>query len=262
LSPMLHFGIVIPAELRDPALRSTYLRDVNHLLDRAGSHFQSAWIVDHLQFDDFAVLESFTTLSYLAALHPHLQFGHTVICQSFRNPALLAKMVATLQLLTGGCYLLGIGAGWHEEEYLAYGYDFPSGQVRVAQLEETLQVLRLLWTQDQSTFQGKYHRLLSARCEPKPDPLPPIMLGAFRPKMLRLTARYADWWNVSSTGIADFRRMSAALDRYCAEIGPGAAPGVADFSVARRKTKPFHLRRVATTRAVKRSLIFLAPQTR
>ncbi|HVP20998.1 MAG TPA: LLM class flavin-dependent oxidoreductase [Anaerolineaceae bacterium] len=216
---LLHFGINIPADLRDPALRATYTRDINRLLDRAEGHFQSAWIIDHLQFDGIDVLESFTTLSYLAALHPRLQFGHTVICQSFRNPALLAKMIATLQLLTGGRYILGIGAGGHEEEHRAYGYDFPSGQVRVDQLEETLQILRLLWTRNQATFEGKYHRILSASCEPKPDRLPPIMIGAFRPKMLQLTARYADCWNASSTGIAIFCRMSAALDRYCAEIG-------------------------------------------
>jgi alkanesulfonate monooxygenase SsuD/methylene tetrahydromethanopterin reductase-like flavin-dependent oxidoreductase (luciferase family) len=142
-----------------------------------------------------------------------------VLCQSFRNPALLAKMAATLQFLSGGRFILGLGAGWHAEEYRAYGYDFPAPGVRVEQLEETLQIIRALWTEAPATFAGKHYHIADAYCEPRPDPLPPVMIGAFRPKMLRLTARYADWWNASSTPVDAYRRMSAALDRACAEIG-------------------------------------------
>jgi alkanesulfonate monooxygenase SsuD/methylene tetrahydromethanopterin reductase-like flavin-dependent oxidoreductase (luciferase family) len=76
-----------------------------------------------------------------------------------------------------------------------------------------------MWTQDAATFEGKHYRIAGARCEPKPDPAPPIMVGAFRPKMLRLTAKYADWWNVSSTGPEKYRRMAAAFERACAEVG-------------------------------------------
>jgi alkanesulfonate monooxygenase SsuD/methylene tetrahydromethanopterin reductase-like flavin-dependent oxidoreductase (luciferase family) len=172
-----------------------------------------------LQFGDQDVLEGFTTLSYMAARHPQLKFGHTVLCQSFRNPALLAKMGATLQFLSGGRFILGIGAGWHEEEYRAYGYDFPPDSVRVEQLNETLQIVKALWTEEIATVHGRHFHVTEARCEPKPSPIPPIMVGAFRPKMLRLTARHADWWNISSTGPGAYRRMADEFERACREVG-------------------------------------------
>jgi alkanesulfonate monooxygenase SsuD/methylene tetrahydromethanopterin reductase-like flavin-dependent oxidoreductase (luciferase family) len=182
-------------------------------------HFDSAWVIDHLQFGNDDMLEGFTALSYMAALHPQFTFGHSVLCQSFRNPALLAKMGATLQFLSGGRFILGIGAGWNAEEYRAYGYDFPPGGVRVEQLEETLQIIKALWTEETATFAGQYYHVSDAHCKPKPDPLPPVMIGAFKPKMLRLTATYADWWNVSSTGIEGYRRMAEECERACAEVG-------------------------------------------
>jgi alkanesulfonate monooxygenase SsuD/methylene tetrahydromethanopterin reductase-like flavin-dependent oxidoreductase (luciferase family) len=215
----VQFGFIIPAELRDKRLISTYVEDVNRALSLVTGHFDSAWVVDHLQFGDTAVLEGFTSLTYFAALHPRLKVGHTVLCQSFRNPALVAKMASTLQYLSGGRYILGIGAGWHEEEYRAYGYDFPSPAVRVEQTEEALQIIRAMWTEEQAAFEGKHYRVAAARCEPTPDPVPPVMLGAFRPKMLRVAAKYADWWNVSSTSADDYRRMAEEFERACAEVG-------------------------------------------
>jgi len=211
----LRFGFTMPADQLDKARRNTYVDDLNKALDLISGHFDSAWIIDHLQFGDSDLLESFTTLSYLAALHPQLKFGHTVICQSFRNPALLAKMGATLQFLSGGRFLLGIGAGWNEEEYKAYGYIFPSTRARVEQLEETLQIVKALWTENKATFHGKHYQVTDAYCEPKPNPIPPIMVGAFGQKMLRLTAKYADEWNVSSTGLREYRRLVADFENAC-----------------------------------------------
>ena len=98
--------------------------------------FTTLWVSDHFQFGDTPILEGWTRLTYLAALFPHLKVGHLVLGQGYRNPALLAKMGATLQYLTGGRFILGIGAGWHEEEYRAYGYGYPSPGTRVAQLGE------------------------------------------------------------------------------------------------------------------------------
>jgi alkanesulfonate monooxygenase SsuD/methylene tetrahydromethanopterin reductase-like flavin-dependent oxidoreductase (luciferase family) len=158
----IRFGFVIPGELQDPALRSTYVADVNRSLSMIAGHFESAWMVDHLQFDDADVLEGFTSIAYLSALHPALKFGNAVLCQSFRSPALLAKMGATLQLLSGGRFLLGLGACWNEAEHRAYGYDFPSSAVRVEQLEETLQIIQAMWTQDTVTFEGKHYQLRAA----------------------------------------------------------------------------------------------------
>ena len=215
----IQFGLIMPADSRDKGRRATFVHDLNRALDLVAGHFDSAWMVDHLQFGDADLLEGFTALTYMAALHPQLKFGHTVLCQSFRNPALLAKMGATLQFLSGGRFMLGIGAGWHEEEYRAYGYDFPPNRVRVAQLEEALQIIKAMWTETQATFEGQYYRVSGAFCEPKPNPAPTIMVGAFRPKMLRLTAKYADGWNVSSAGIPRYRRLVGAFERACAQVG-------------------------------------------
>lgn len=213
------FGFCMPGDSLDKARQTTFVEDLNRALDLVAEHFDSAWIIDHLQFNNANILESFTTLTYIAALHPQLKFGHSVLCHSFRNPALLAKMGATLQFLSGGRFILGIGAGWHEEEYQAYGYDFPSGQVRVTQLEEALQIIKAMWVEEKATFKGKYYRVIEAYCEPKPAPLPVIMVGAFKPKMLRLTAKYADWWNVSSLGLEGYRQVVRACERACVEVG-------------------------------------------
>jgi len=215
----IQFGFTMPADQLDKTQRATYVADLNRALTLISGHFDSAWFIDHLQAGDEDMLEGFTALSYMAALHPQLKFGHTVLCQSFRNPALLAKMGATLHFLSGGRFILGLGAGWHEEEYRAYGYDFPPASVRVEQLEETLHIIKALWTEPQATFQGKHYHVHAAYCEPKPDPLPVIMVGAFKPKMLRLTARYADWWNVSSTGVQTYRRMVETFEQACAAVG-------------------------------------------
>lgn len=215
----VQFGFILPADKLDKARRPTYIADVHRALDLVAGHFDTVWIIDHLQAGDSDLLEGFTTLTYLAALHPQLTFGHTVICQSFRNPALVAKMGATLQFLSGGRFLLGVGAGWDEAEYRAYGYEFPPPRVRVEQLEESLQIIKAMWTEEQATFTGRHYRVAGAYCEPKPDPFPLVMVGAFKPKMLRLTARYADWWNVSSTGIEGYRRMVAECERACADVG-------------------------------------------
>ena len=213
------FGLVLPAEWPAAERRPAAAADLDRALERAAGHFDSAWTVDHLQFAGEAVLEGWTTLAYMAARHPGLQFGHAVLCVAFRNPALLAKMAATLQLLTGGRYILGLGAGWHEDEYRAYGFPFPSNAARVAQVEETLRILHALWTEETVSFAGEHYQVRDARCAPRPAPPPPILLGAFRPRMLRLAARYADEWNVSSTGIAAYERMAATVDRACAAIG-------------------------------------------
>jgi alkanesulfonate monooxygenase SsuD/methylene tetrahydromethanopterin reductase-like flavin-dependent oxidoreductase (luciferase family) len=217
--PAVRFGLIMPAESRDQRWRATYVTDLNRVLDRLSGPFDSAWIVDHLQSGEAALLEGFTTLTYMAALHPHLTFGHTVLCQSFRNPALLAKMGATLQLLSGGRFILGLGAGWNEEEYRAYGYDFPPAPVRVEQLEEALRIITALWTAGQATFVGKHYRVHQAVCAPRPAPVPPIMLGAARPRMLRVAATYADEWDVSSTNSERYAVLAAAFERACAEVG-------------------------------------------
>jgi alkanesulfonate monooxygenase SsuD/methylene tetrahydromethanopterin reductase-like flavin-dependent oxidoreductase (luciferase family) len=219
----LTFGLVLPVGSPTREGRATFVADLNRALNLVAGHFDSAWMIDHLQTDADDMLESFTTISYLAALHPRLRFGQAVVCQSFRNPALLAKMGATLQFMSGGRFMLGLGAGWNEEEYRAYGYDFPPARVRVAQLEETVQIVKAMWTQEKATFQGTHYRVADAACEPRPNPLPPLIIGAFKPKMLRLTAKYADGWDVSSTGLVAYRRLMETFAQACAEVGRDGA---------------------------------------
>ncbi len=210
------FGLILPENPSRPPTRERYLEDVSRLLAAAKGGFASAWCIDHLQGD---VLDGWTTISYLSALHPKLTWGNTVLSQTFRNPALVAKMGATLQLVSGGRFVLGLGAGGDPADHVAYGYDFPSPGVRVAQLDEALQVIRLMWEQELATFAGKHYRIEDASCAPRPDPVPPIMVGAFGPRMLRLTARHADWWNVSSTGIDAYRDCVEELERACHDVG-------------------------------------------
>src|SRR5258708_18019003 len=187
----IQFGLVLPTEPPWEMAREAFLTAMRNNLEVVSGHFDTVWFADHLQFGNSSVLEGWTALTYLAAQHPQFSFGHAVLCQSFRNPALLAKMATTLQYMSGGRFILGLGAGWHEEEYRAYGYDFPSGGTRVQQLEETLQVIKALWRDEEATVQGKYYRVIKAHCEPKPHPLPPIMIGGSLPRMFRLISRHA-----------------------------------------------------------------------
>jgi alkanesulfonate monooxygenase SsuD/methylene tetrahydromethanopterin reductase-like flavin-dependent oxidoreductase (luciferase family) len=142
-----------------------------------------------------------------------------VLCQSFRNPALLAKMAATLQYLSQGRFSLSIGAGWHEEEYRAYGYPFPSAGARVDQLEETLQIVRALWTEKQVTYQGRHFSVTGAYCEPRPDPVPPILIGGTGTRMLQLVARYADGWNAAWISPEEYRERLTTLQQDCVAMG-------------------------------------------
>jgi alkanesulfonate monooxygenase SsuD/methylene tetrahydromethanopterin reductase-like flavin-dependent oxidoreductase (luciferase family) len=212
----VEFGLIVPENPLNPPTRQGYLEQLDRLLSSVKRHFVSAWCIDHLDGD---VLEGWTTVAYLSALHPELLWGHTVLSNGFRNPALVAKMSATLAFLSGGRYVLGMGAGGDEREHLAYGYDVPPAGARVAALDEALTIIRALWTGESVTFEGSLYRVADAICEPKPVPPPPIAIGAFGPKMLRLTARHADWWNVSSTAIDAYRELAVGMDRACDEAG-------------------------------------------
>jgi len=218
----IQFGWTLPNGPRTQD-RSSFLADIEQGFGTVKGHFDSAWLIDHLQFDANPLFEGWTALTYFAALHPEFDIGHAVLSQSFRNPGLLAKMAATFQYLSNGRFIFGIGAGWKEDEYRAYGYNFPSPGGRVEELEETLQIVKALWHDKQATVEGKHYQVRNAYAEPKPDPIPTIMIGGSKPRMLRLVARHADWWNVSWTGIEDYRAQVAACEKACTEIGRDSA---------------------------------------
>ena len=170
-----------------------------HILPTAFQHFDSVWLADHFygferKSDPF--LESWTTMTWLAAKFPNVNLCHHVLGLGYRNPALTAKMAATLQTLSGGRFILGIGAGWRKPEYEAYGYDFPRPAVRIRQLEEAIQICRLMWTEAAPTFEGKYFSIREAFAPPLPLPPPPILIGGSGEQlMLPMIGRRADRWN-------------------------------------------------------------------
>lgn len=189
-------------------------------VDIARQSFTSLWFADHFMFGDADIHEAWVMLSYAAALAPDLQLGHLVSCNSYRSPALVAKMGASLHALSGGKFVLGYGAGWKKDEYLAYGYDFPSAATRIAMMEEGLAVIKAMWRDEQATFHGQYYHIEDARCEPRPTPPPPIMIGGDGEQLtLRAVARHADWWNCYSRTPEVVRRKLAALKQHCAAEG-------------------------------------------
>jgi alkanesulfonate monooxygenase SsuD/methylene tetrahydromethanopterin reductase-like flavin-dependent oxidoreductase (luciferase family) len=219
----IDFGWTMPTgQKRLPIGQGDYTDHVKKILELIHGRFHSAWMPDHFMDGLLPVPEALLTLSYFAGLFPELHWGTAVLGQSYRNPALLAKMVATMQQLTAGQFIMGIGAGWKEEEYLAYGYPFPRAGVRIAQMVEVIQICRALWdpTIDQATFTGHYHQIRDAVCRPKPSPSPPIMIGGGGEKLtLRAVAEHADWWNLPGASPAGFKQKKEVLSAHCTEIG-------------------------------------------
>jgi alkanesulfonate monooxygenase SsuD/methylene tetrahydromethanopterin reductase-like flavin-dependent oxidoreductase (luciferase family) len=175
-----------------------------HILPTALEHFDSLWIADHFYGFDARTdpfMEAWTTITWLAAKFPDVRLCHHVLGQGYRNPALTAKMAATLQVLSGNRFILGIGAGWREDEFRAYGYDFPRPAVRFAQLEDLVHICRLMWTEDNPSYSGKHFSIDGAAAPPKPEVIPPICIGAFGEKIgLPLAGRLADMWNAATFG--------------------------------------------------------------
>lgn len=180
--------------------------------------FSTAWISDHLQFEGEPLPEAWTFMTWLAASFPRLRIGSMVLSQSYRNPGLLGVMAQTFQELSRGRLILGLGAGWLEDEYRAFNYDFPRPGVRVAQLAETIELLKTLWSQTPASYQGESYRLdraLGAR----PDPPIPIMVGTNGPRALKVVARLADWWVWDGPWEATYRAPYELLRTECEAIG-------------------------------------------
>ncbi len=182
--------------------------------------FTTLWVEDHLQWGDQPTLDACTTLAYLAALYPRYRIGSIVLSQSYRNPALTAKMAATLQVLSGGRFILGLGAGWKHDEYAAYGYAYPSAAERIAQLGEAVQIVKALFAHSPATFSGHYYRIEDAYCEPRPTPPIPLLIGGSgEQKTLRVVAKHADLWNGAFSTPADYAHKQAVLAAHCQAIG-------------------------------------------
>lgn len=199
------------------------LRDTWKLIDSLG--YDTAWTFDHF----FAILsdpagpcfEGWMSLAALAAETTRVQAGVLVSGNTYRHPAVLAKMGATLDHTSGGRLIMGIGAGWFEGEHAAYGIHFGTTAERIHRLDEAAEIIKRLWAEKQVTFEGQYYQLRDAYCEPKPlqQPRPPIMIGGAGEKLtLRVVAKHADQWNTFGPP-ALFRHKLAVLGEHCAAVG-------------------------------------------
>ena len=215
----IRFGVQTPTQL------ATWqnLRDTWRLIDRLA--YDSAWVFDHffpiLTSPKGPCFEGWTALTALASETTMVQIGVLVSGNTYRHPAVLAKMGATLDHICGGRLSMGIGAGWFELEHNAYGIPFYTTAQRIGRCDEAAEIIKRLWSEEQVTFDGQYYQLKDAFCDPKPlqQPRPPLMIGGSGEKlMLRVIARHADQWNTFGSPEV-FKHKIAVLKDHCAAIG-------------------------------------------
>lgn len=189
--------------------------------------YHSIWISDHLhgmyESQGAQRYECWTLGTALTAVTQRVKFGQLTMATPFRNPALLAKMAATLDSITGGRVILSIGAGWHSDEFKGYGYDFGSRASRSKRLEEAAHIIKLLWSKEKASYKGKYYSIDSAYCNPKPvqNPMPLMIAGGGEKRTLKTAARYADMTNYAAwTGTPEaFKAKTDVLIDHCDALG-------------------------------------------
>jgi len=188
----------------------------------------SVWMADHFMFADerhpereVPILECFTTLGAIAAMTERIRIGQLVVGVPYRNPALLAKCCSTLDVISHGRTIVGLGAAWHEPEFTAYGWPFPPVRERMEMLEEALQVVDSMLTQRPAGFTGKHYRITGAYNDPRAvqRPRPPILIGGSGERVtLRLVASHADFCNVSGDP-GEVERLFGVLEGHCRAVG-------------------------------------------
>ncbi len=224
------FGAFIPqgwkmelASITDPQDKWQKAVDIAVLAEELG--YDSIWVYDHFHNvprpAHEAVFECWTTMAAISQRTSRIRLGQMVGCNSYRNPGLLAKITSTLDVISGGRLDWGIGAGWYENEYKGYGYEFPAPKVRIGMLAETVEIVRSMWTQQETTYEGKYYRLSRAHCDPKPlqKPTPPVWIGGGGEQLtLRVVARLADVSNFGGS-LEEFVAKREILKGHCAAVG-------------------------------------------
>jgi F420-dependent oxidoreductase-like protein len=220
-SSAIHFGVMLPQF----GVTWSQAREVAQAADEAG--LDSVWAVDHFvgfPVDTEPLFEGWTQMTAIAALTRRVRVGHLVLCVSYRSPALLAKMAATLDTISEGRLILGLGAGWHGIEYAQYGYEFPPIAARLQQLGETLEILRRMWTDERATFEGHHFAVRDAVLLPKPVQrrLPILIGGGGEKVLLRHVARHADVWNNMGSYHADVAHKIGVLEEHCRSVGRNA----------------------------------------
>jgi F420-dependent oxidoreductase-like protein len=226
----MKYGILLPQGLtmdlvgiNDPVEAYEAMTRVAQTADEAG--YDSVWLVDHFytipQPSQEVTFECWTTTAALARDTKRVRIGQTVTCNGYRNPALLAKMASTVDVLSHGRLNFGIGAGWYEQEYRAYGYEYPDAPERLRLLREALQVILAMWTQEEATFEGKYYQVRRAINQPKGVQKPhiPLLIGGSGEKVtLKLVAQYGDACDISGD-LATLKRKFALLKEHCETMG-------------------------------------------
>ena len=226
----MQVGVLIPQGWKyeyngwDPA--AAWARTMELAVDAEAQGVESEWVFDHFHtvpdVTDEITFESFTTLTALAVATSRVRLGHMVICNGFRNPALVAKLASTLDVVSGGRFELGIGAGWKQDEWLAYGYGFPPTGDRLKALRDALEVITRMLAPGRSTYHGRFARAVDAVNVPKgiQQPHPPIIVGGNgREVTWRLAARYADELNVVFLSPEEVAEDLPTIRERCEEIG-------------------------------------------
>jgi F420-dependent oxidoreductase-like protein len=226
----LKFGLLVPqgwtmdlARIKDPVEAYETMTGVAQTADEVG--FASAWLVDHFHTiphpSQEVTFECWMSTAALARDTRNIRIGQMVTCNGYRHPALLAKMASTVDVLSHGRLNFGIGAGWYEHEYRAYGYEYPDAPARLRYLREAVQVILAMWTQEEAHFEGNYYQVRGAINQPKGVQKPhiPLLIGGDGEKVtLKLVAQYADACNVGDDP-ATMKQKFAVLKQHCETVG-------------------------------------------
>ena len=187
--------------------------------------FDSIWVYDHFHNvpkpAHEAVFECWTTIAAISQRTSKIRLGQMVGCNSYRNPGLLAKITSTVDVISGGRLDWGIGAGWYENEYKGYGYEFAKPSDRIGMLRETVEIVKSMWTQPETSYDGKFYKMSRAHCDPKPlqQPTPPVWIGGGGEQLtLRVVAEHADVSNFGSS-LEEFIKKREILKGHCAAVG-------------------------------------------
>ncbi|GHO73104.1 LLM class F420-dependent oxidoreductase [Ktedonobacter sp. SOSP1-85] len=227
----LKVGVIVPQGWRmdlvgiaDPVEAYETMTRVAQEAEALG--FDSIWLFDHFHTvptpTQEPTFECWTSTAALARDTKRVRIGQMVSCNSYRNPALLAKMASTVDVLSHGRLDFGIGAGWYEQEYNAYGYPFPDGPTRLRQLRDAVRIIKSMWTDEEAVFEGKFHQVRGAINQPKGAQKPhiPLLIGGGGEKVtLKLVAQYADACNIGHLDNEGLARKFAIIKDHCEEVG-------------------------------------------
>jgi len=226
----MRFGMFVPQGWRldlidiDPAKHWETMLGVARRAE-AGP-WESIWVYDHFHTTpvptDEATYEAWTLMAAFAASTERIRLGQMCTCMGYRNPAYLAKIAATTDVVSGGRVEMGIGAGWYEHEWRAFGYGFPRAGERLAMLDEGVQIMRQLWSTGKASFDGEHYQMDGAICRPLPlqdGGIPLWIAGGGEKKTLRIAAQYAQYTNFAGGNLEQFRRKSEILAQHCKDIG-------------------------------------------